>query len=119
MVKIGMPNPEGLSKPAVFITSGLIAREWVNVMVCVNLIFQLTQNSVAFRDVLEVIDFHIVPLLNPDGYVFSHDVDRAWVKNRFLNSNSPCIGINVNRNFGVGHSFNPAIRDVSFSILIH
>jgi hypothetical protein len=33
------------------------------------------------NDLLNV-DWYIIPLLNPDGYEFSHDHDRMWRKNR-------------------------------------
>jgi murein tripeptide amidase MpaA len=33
------------------------------------------------KDLVSV-DWYIIPLLNPDGYEYSHEVDRMWRKNR-------------------------------------
>ena len=40
--------------------------------------------------------------LNPDGYQYSHDVDRMWRKNRADNNNF-CRGVDINLNFPIGH----------------
>ena len=57
------------------------------------------------NDTLEMYDWIIVPVVNPDGYEFSHTDDRMWRKNRgksksLLNIISNCRGIDLNRNFG-------------------
>ena len=33
-------------------------------------------------DILTLLDWYFLPVLNPDGYVFTRDVDRLWRKNR-------------------------------------
>lgn len=40
----------------------------------------------------------IVPVLNPDGYEFTHTKDRMWRKNR-AHHEGECVGIDLNRNF--------------------
>ena len=32
----------------------------------------------------QAVDWYVVPLVNPDGYEYSHTNDRLWRKNRFL-----------------------------------
>ena len=32
----------------------------------------------------QAVDWYVAPLLNPDGYEYSHTNDRMWRKNRFL-----------------------------------
>ena len=42
-----------------------------------------------------------MPVVNPDGYVFSHDYDRMWRKNRKrIRGWTSCQGVDINRNFG-------------------
>lgn len=38
------------------------------------------------------------PLVNPDGYEFSHTSNRLWRKNRVAAGN--CRGVDLNRNYG-------------------
>jgi len=45
------------------------------------------------------LDWTIVPVLNPDGYVYTFDGDRLWRKNRQPNSGSICVGTDLNRNW--------------------
>lgn len=40
-----------------------------------------------------------MPVLNPDGYEFTHRSDRLWRKNRSNGSNR-CPGVDLNRNYG-------------------
>ena len=44
-------------------------------------------------------EFHILPLVNPDGYEYSWTTMRLWRKNRNVNQFSSCIGVDLNRNF--------------------
>lgn len=48
----------------------------------------------AFRNV----DYYITPVLNPDGYEFSHNHERFWRLNR-RKLQSYCFGVDLNRNF--------------------
>lgn len=41
---------------------------------------------------------HIVPILNPDGYEYTHTCDRMWRKNRARHE-GVCVGVDLNRNF--------------------
>ncbi len=47
--------------------------------------------------------FTIIPVPNPDGYVYTWDVDRLWYKNRSPTGNEECIGIDMNRNWVCHH----------------
>lgn len=40
---------------------------------------------------------YILPVLNPDGYEYTHTHDRMWRKNRA--QYGECIGVDLNRNF--------------------
>ena len=51
---------------------------------------------------MQSIDWYFAPLLNPDGYEFSHTDDRMWRKNRSPPpSGSRCYGTDLNRNWDV------------------
>ena len=81
-----------------------------------------------YADLLNMFDFFLLPVVNPDGYEFSHTTDRLWRKNRAPNSEAGplitktkqkiknflmndviaewsqvfglCRGVDLNRNFG-------------------
>ncbi|KAI8439569.1 hypothetical protein MSG28_013299 [Choristoneura fumiferana] len=43
---------------------------------------------------------YILPVMNPDGYEFTHTCDRMWRKNRA--HYGECVGVDLNRNFSFG-----------------
>jgi len=86
-------------RPAVFIEAGIHAREWIAPSVALYLLNQLVENYDSNRDLVDNLDFFIVPVTNPDGYEYTHTNDRFWRKNRFR-TNALCAGIDCNRNFG-------------------
>jgi hypothetical protein len=47
--------------------------------------------------------WHVLPMMNPDGYTYTFEENRFWSKNRrppTNNGNSTkCFGVNLNRNF--------------------
>lgn len=66
----------------------------------------------------------MAPLLNPDGYEYSHTNDRMWRKNRSPPpSGSSCWGVDLNRNwdvigFGLGVvSSNPCSETYKVSVV--
>nr|UQB56061.1 carboxypeptidase B isoform X4 [Bombyx mori] len=46
-------------------------------------------------------NWHIVPILNPDGYEYTHTHDRMWRKNR-AKYDGERVGVDLNRNFSCG-----------------
>ena len=92
----------GNNKPSVFFNGCQHAREWVTVMATTYLADQLSQNYTAdsfIQNLLNIVDVYIVPIVNPDGYVYSHTTDRYWRKNRQPNPGSSYIGTDLNRNW--------------------
>ncbi|XP_069112570.1 carboxypeptidase B-like [Argopecten irradians] len=81
-------------KKTIFIDCGIHAREWISPAFCLYLIQQLKNDS----KMLEMFDWQIIPVSNPDGYVYSHAHERLWRKNR-RNNNFFCYGVDLNRNF--------------------
>nr|CAD7196847.1 unnamed protein product [Timema douglasi] len=86
------------SRPVIAIEAGIHAREWIAPATAVYIINQLVENS-ENSDLISNVDWHIVPVTNPDGYEFSHTTTRLWRKTRSRLSSSICIGTDPNRNF--------------------
>lgn len=96
-------KPSTTSKKAIFVDGGIHAREWISPAFLLYLLNELKYNptqSADIEDLVDSFDWYLVPVLNPDGYSFSHDSDRLWRKNRRVNSGSSCHGVDLNRNFG-------------------
>jgi len=55
------------------------------------------------KTILDTWELSFIPVLNPDGYAYSHAKDRMWRKNR-KPVGGTCYGVDLNRNFG--HMFN-------------
>lgn len=92
----------GADKPAVFFNGCQHAREWISPMATTYLAESLLQNyneDEFTSALLNLVDVYIVPIVNPDGYVYSHTSDRYWRKNRQPNSDSSCVGTDLNRNW--------------------
>ncbi|XP_053419938.1 carboxypeptidase B2 isoform X2 [Nycticebus coucang] len=54
-------------------------------------------------NLLNNVDFYVMPLINVDGYDYTWKKDRMWRKNRSLHGNNGCIGTDLNRNFASKH----------------
>jgi murein tripeptide amidase MpaA len=87
------------NNPVVFIDNAIQGTDWMGLMSVAYLIYQLVEQSAAHLDVLQVVDWVIIPVVNPDGLVYSQTVDRFWSKNRTPIDGSDCVGVNINRNF--------------------
>jgi len=88
------------SKPVIFYEGGIHAREWIGQATVCYIIGKLTNTS--DPDVVALLDkfeFHIVPIVNGDGYVYTWTTDRNWRKTRSNNTGSTCIGTDPNRNW--------------------
>eukprot|EP00026_Physarum_polycephalum_P009004 Phypoly_transcript_09112.p1 GENE.Phypoly_transcript_09112~~Phypoly_transcript_09112.p1 ORF type:complete len:288 (-),score=22.17 Phypoly_transcript_09112:576-1376(-) len=57
-------------------------------------------SSVTF--LLNHFDVHIIPVANPDGYVYSWGTARLWRKNRRPNSDGS-FGVDLNKNWSIFH----------------
>jgi len=91
-------------KPKFLIHCGIHAREWITPPTCCWIIDQMLNEDPVGKDLLDDFEFVIVPVLNVDGYDFSHTSNRLWRKNRQPNPGSTCVGTDLNRNFAYGWS---------------
>lgn len=56
------------------IEGGTHAREWITVCVTLYFIHQLTEKYIYNYELLRKVQFHIIPLVNPDGYEYSQRI---------------------------------------------
>ncbi|GAA29142.2 carboxypeptidase O [Clonorchis sinensis] len=101
------------SKPIIWIDAGIHAREWIAPAATLYFVDRLlTRGGQAF---LKDFQFFIVPLVNPDGYHYTHQADRLWRKNRSPTAGEHCVGVDLNRNFplkwGYGDGTSPRACD--------
>ncbi|XP_042894277.1 carboxypeptidase B-like, partial [Penaeus japonicus] len=88
-------NSRKAEKPVIFIEGGAHAREWVSPASALYLVERLLESPSLLRNA----EWRVVPLLNPDGYVYSWNHDRLWRKNRAPSTDPECFGVDLNRNF--------------------
>uniref|UniRef100_A0A1A9WUQ1 Peptidase M14 domain-containing protein n=1 Tax=Glossina brevipalpis TaxID=37001 RepID=A0A1A9WUQ1_9MUSC len=87
-------------KKSIFIESNIHAREWITSAACTYLIMELLfSKNPDVREMAESLDWWMVPVLNVDGFVYSHEKERLWRKTRRPAANSDCVGVDLNRNF--------------------
>ncbi|KAK7788403.1 hypothetical protein R5R35_005531 [Gryllus longicercus] len=98
LVKISNSNGRS-GKRAIFIDAGIHAREWIAPPVALYTISQLVENYEANRELVDALDWYVLPVLNPDGYEYTFTNERFWRKTRSNNGNPACLGVDANRNF--------------------
>lgn len=70
----GVKISHGSGKRAIFIESGIHAREWITVATTNYIIDQLLRSSNEdIQAIVREYDWYIFPVTNPDGYVWSFD----------------------------------------------
>jgi murein tripeptide amidase MpaA len=90
------------TKPAVWFDGGLHAREWIAVGVTVWMLNQLLADynrDPIVTKVVNCLEIYVLPVFNPDGYVYTWTDNRMWRKTRSPNAGSSCIGTDPNRNW--------------------
>lgn len=109
-------NPEkDEAEPAALIMGLHHAREWPSVEVPMATIKKLIEEYSLEPEVKKLVDSRevwFVPVVNPDGLVYSQEKSRYWRKNRRKNANGT-YGVDLNRNYGyqwgnVGASSSPS-----------
>lgn len=120
VIKLSKRRDNGLEaskKKAILIDAGMHANEWITPAALTWMVNELADNSNTYECILDRFDWYFIPVLNPDGYEYSHTVDRLWRKTR-RNYTSPllrstarklrvddgeseenCVGADINRNF--------------------
>jgi len=97
-------------EPGVFYMGLHHAREWPSLEICLYIADNLTSNYGIDPDITNVIDnrrLWIVPCVNPDGYVYDHDLGNDWRKNRHYFPEYGTYGVDLNRNYGGSSNGDP------------
>ncbi|KAJ3041659.1 carbamoyl-phosphate synthase (glutamine-hydrolyzing) cpa2 [Rhizophlyctis rosea] len=113
-IEIAASNATAEQKEIVF-HGGIHAREWIGPAVVTYIADQLLEKygkDDTITDILNKFRFTIIPVLNVDGYVYTHTKNRMWRKNRQPTNIPFCVGTDPNRNWGYkwgegGSSTNP------------
>ncbi|KAK2746187.1 hypothetical protein FQN57_003309 [Myotisia sp. PD_48] len=95
------------ANPAVIFHGTIHAREWISTMVVEYFIWQFLSGYGGNADITSILDKYdlwIVPIVNPDGFLYTQSRDRMWRKNRAPNSGSSCVGTDLNRNYPISWS---------------
>ncbi|XP_045504991.1 carboxypeptidase B-like [Colias croceus] len=113
LVYLRITNYSNTSKPVIIIEGGIIPREWITVPAVLNMVDKVIED----RNFLDNFVWIFVPVVNPDGYEYTHTNLRFWTKSRSLRSDlgQICPGVNINRNFDIDWS----ISDSSSSPCSH
>lgn len=95
----GAPNDP--DRPAVLYNGCQHAREWISPMTIAYLADQFAAGygvDERITAVMDEVDLYLVPISNPDGYVYTWGPERLWRKNRRLNPGGT-VGVDLNRNW--------------------
>uniref|UniRef100_UPI00398EBFD1 carboxypeptidase B-like isoform X1 n=2 Tax=Pristiophorus japonicus TaxID=55135 RepID=UPI00398EBFD1 len=102
-IKIGAKT--GRSKPAIFMDCGIHAREWISPAFCqwfVQEAIGTYGSDPTMTNILDTMDFLVVPVINVDGYSYTWSNNRMWRKTRSRKPGSNCRGVDPNRNWDAG-----------------
>ncbi|XP_015227712.1 PREDICTED: carboxypeptidase A1-like [Cyprinodon variegatus] len=104
----------GSNRPAIWIDTGIHAREWVTqasgVWFAKKIVTDYGKDQ-SLTAILNRMDIFLEIVVNPDGYQYTHTRDRMWRKNRRPNRGSRCVGVDLNRNWNAGFGGQGSSRD--------
>lgn len=78
-------------KSGMFVDCGKMGSDWLAIASCDMLIDHLLAND-------QLVDYWIIPIMNPDGYAYTWEADRLWQKNR-RDITAICTGVYLDRNY--------------------
>lgn len=93
---------DGPGTQGIWLDATIHAREWLATATLLKIVRHLIDDYASDSEVQQLLatyDWHITPIINPDGYDYTWTSDRLWRKNRSPNAGSACIGTDLNRNF--------------------
>ncbi|XP_004608317.1 carboxypeptidase A4 [Sorex araneus] len=102
-------------RAAVWLNAGIHSREWISQATAIWTARKIASDygkDPVITSILKKMDIFLLPVANPDGYVYTQNRNRMWRKTRSLNPGSSCVGVDPNRNWnasfaGQGASDNP------------
>jgi len=94
--KIGTAG-DAPARPNVLFLGAHHAREWISAEIALRLVTYLS-DAPSEASLLADRDVWVIPVVNPDGYQYTFDVERLWRKNRAPNADGT-FGVDLNRNY--------------------
>lgn len=95
-----VPGRGALAKKRILVLGTQHAREWLSPMACMSMLRNWIDRSESSAQ-KERPTMTVVPVVNPDGYVYSWEKDRMWRKNRRpARDGVGQGGVDLNRNWG-------------------
>ncbi len=101
---VRITNSATTNKPGVVYFGAEHAREWITTMIPPYVARHLLENygtDPVITDLVDHVEFYLIPVFNVDGYVYSRTTNRMWRKNR-RNNGDGTFGVDINRNWGEG-----------------
>ncbi|KAB0375547.1 carboxypeptidase A5 isoform X1 [Muntiacus reevesi] len=99
----------GSRRPAIWIDSGIHSREWIThatgIWIARKIVSEYGKDRVV-TDVLNAMDVFLEIVSNPDGFAYTHSMNRLWRKNKSSRPGIFCIGVDLNRNWKSGFGGN-------------
>ncbi|XP_020858052.1 carboxypeptidase A4-like [Phascolarctos cinereus] len=92
-------------RPAIWLNAGIHSREWVTQATAIWIARKIVSDfgiEPNITSILDEMDIFLMPVANPDGYVYSQTKDRLWRKTRSTTPGSHCVGVDPNRNWDAG-----------------
>ncbi|KAI1436064.1 hypothetical protein GGR50DRAFT_693626 [Xylaria sp. CBS 124048] len=104
-LRLGIHSDEdtsGQSRKIILVTGGFHGREWISIS-SVNYVawsfIQSLDRDPMINEILKKFDLVFIPVLNPDGYDYTWEVDRLWRKSRQRTKMSYCRGLDLDHSF--------------------
>ncbi|XP_031237292.1 carboxypeptidase A5 isoform X5 [Mastomys coucha] len=99
----------GPNRTAIWIDTGIHSREWIThatgIWISQEIVNAYDKDHV-LKKVLNTMDIFIEIVTNPDGFAFTHSMNRLWRKNKSSQPGIVCIGVDLNRNWKTGFGGN-------------
>jgi hypothetical protein len=90
------------AKPAMVFNGCQHAREWISPMTVAYMTHRLAstyETDDRTKNLVDKMEWHMIPIVNADGYNYTWTDQRLWRKNLRKNKGSSCMGVDPNRNW--------------------
>uniref|UniRef100_A0A8C6R9B1 Carboxypeptidase A5 n=1 Tax=Nannospalax galili TaxID=1026970 RepID=A0A8C6R9B1_NANGA len=99
----------GSNRSAIWIDTGIHSREWIThatgIWLAKKIVSEYGKDH-ALTKILKAMDIFLEIVTNPDGFAFTHSMNRLWRKNKSSRPGIFCIGVDLNRNWKSGFGGN-------------